>query len=122
MLNLSPNVDNHNFLCLDIGIPLLILRKNTANLLTAGSSVCVWKYQITQFLHKLLKSKHMFKWNMGQNRTEGLLFLSTGYIRRLEMIIFQEFIHIYGNNIFQNFLIGVHLDFEVLKGKELWLW
>lgn len=122
MLNLSPNVDNHNFLCLDIGIPLLILRKNTANLLTAGSSVCVWKYQITQFLHKLLKSNHMFKWNMGQNRTEGLLFLSTGYIRRLEMIIFQEFIHIYGNNIFQNFLIGVHLDFEVLRGKELWLW
>lgn len=59
---------------------------------------------------------------MGQNRTEGLLFLSTGYIRRLEMIIFQEFIRIYGNNIFQNFLIGVHLDFEVLRGKELWLW
>lgn len=61
MLNLSPNVDNQNFLCLDIGIPLLILRKNTANLLAAGSSVCVWKYQITQFLHKLWKSNHMFK-------------------------------------------------------------
>jgi len=122
MLNLSPNVGNQNFLCLDIGIPLLILRKNTANLLAAGSSVCVWKYQITQFLHKLLKSNHMFKWNMGQNRTEGLLFLSTGYIRRLEMIIFQEFIRIYGNNIFQNVLIGVHLGFEVQRGKELWLW
>lgn len=30
------------------------------------------------------------------------------------MIIFQEFIRIYGNNIFQNVLIGVHLGFEVM--------
>lgn len=44
------------------------------------------------------------------------------------MIIFQEFIHIYGNNILQTFLLvrtlctsQVALHFEVLRGKELWL-